>query len=49
MPLALSGCGGSSETEAVKFEKSPAQAGKDSMDYILKTQNQQKGQRKPKK
>ena len=49
MPLALSGCGGSSETEAVKFEKPPAQAGKDSMDYLLKTKNQQIGQQKPKK
>jgi len=48
MPLALSGCGSSSENQTVKFETPPAQAGKDSMDYFLKTAGQQKGQQKPK-
>jgi hypothetical protein len=48
VPLALSGCGGSSENQEVKVEKPPAQAGKDSIDYFLKTKGQPKGQQKAK-
>ena len=42
MPLALSGCGGSSEDGMVKFEKSPMEVGKDSMNEYLKTKSQKK-------
>ena len=45
MPLALSGCGGSSEDGMVKVEKSPTEVAKDSINYYLKTKSQQKAMR----